>query len=259
MDNRHRQGIIHKHFIDLAEQYPGLALIEGDYDTWIVRGMLEFSATYEGVSIRDKFQIELTITKDYPDTPPIVKETATRIPNEFHTNPDGAFCLGAPLEVRMKFIKNPSLLGFVNEQVISFLYSFCYFEQHGEMPFGELSHGGKGILEYYTQLFNASSDVIAIKLLKILAENSYRGHYDCPCGSGKRIRNCHGGLLRNINSYQTQMGFLYDYIQCLTYLQKVGKELPKSLFSETLMNYIKKYSQGLDKNEKGGVAPRHAI
>ena len=121
------------------------------------------------------------------------------------------------------------------------------------MPFGELSHGGKGVLEYYTQLFNASSDVIAIELLKILAENNYRGHYDCPCGNGKRIRNCHGGLLRNINSYQTQMEFLYDYIQCLTYLQKVGKELPKSLFSETLMNYINKHSQGLNKNEKSGV------
>ncbi|MEW6067094.1 MAG: hypothetical protein AB1610_02190 [Nitrospirota bacterium] len=251
MDNR--QVVIHKHFAELAEQYPGLALTEGDYDTWVVRGVLEFSATYEGVSIRDNFHIEITITKDYPDTPPIVKETGGRIPKEFHTSPDGSLCLGAPIEVRMKFAKNQSLLGFVNEQVIPFLYSYCYFEQHGEMPFGELSHGGKGILEYYRQLFNASSDVISTELLKILAENNYKGHHECPCRSGKRIRDCHGGLLRKIYSYQHKDEFLYDYGNCLIHLKQAGQKLPKSLISKKLMNRIKKYGQGLDKNEKRGV------
>lgn len=252
MDNR--LAVIQKHFTELAEQYPELVLTGGNYDTWVAQGMLEFSATYEGVSIEDKFQIEFTLLKDYPDVPPIAKETGGRIPKEFHKNPDGSLCLGAPLEVRMKFTKNPSLLGFVNEQVIPFLYSYCYFEQHGEMPFGELSHGGEGILEYYTQLFNVSSDIIAIELLKILAENNYKGHHECPCRSGKRIRDCHGGLLRKIYSYQHKDEFLYDYGNCLIHLKKAGQELPKSLFSKKLMNRLKKYSQGLDKNEKRGVS-----
>lgn len=256
MDDRH--VVIQKHFTELAEQYPGLALTEGDYDTWIVQGVLDFLATYEGVNIRDKFQIEFYITEDYPDTPPIAKESGGRIPKEFHTNPDGSLCLGAPLEVRMKFDKKRSLLGFVNEQVIPFLFSFCYFQQYGRMPFGELPHGGKGILEYYTQLFNVRADISTIELLNILAENNYKGHHDCPCGSGKRVRNCHGELLRQIKSYQSQTEFLYDYIQCLTHLQK-SEQIPKSLLSKNLMNLIKKYSQGLDKNEKRGVAPRHAV
>jgi hypothetical protein len=250
VDDRH--ATIQKHFTELAEQYHGLALTGGDYNTWIVRGLLEFPATYEDISIRDKFQIELSITEDYPDTPPIAKETGGRIPKEFHTNPDGSFCLGAPLEVRMKFAKKPSLLGFVNEQVIPFLFSFCYFQQHGRMPFGELPHGGKGILEYYTQLFNVTSDIVTIELLKILAENNYKGHHDCPCGNGKRIRNCHGELLRQIISYQSQTELPYDYVQCLTYLQKSG-QIPKSLLSKNSMNLITKYSQGLNKNEKRGV------
>jgi len=252
VDNR--QDVIHKHFTELAEQYPRLVLIEDDCDTWLVRGVLEFSAIYEGVSIRDNFQIELIILKDYPDIPPIAKETDGRIPKEFHTNPDGSLCLGVPIEVRRKFAKNPSLLGFINEQVIPFLYSYCHFEQHGEMPFGELSHGGKGILEYYRQLFNASSDVIATELLKILAENNGKGHHECPCRSGKRIRDCHGGLLRKIYSYQHKDEFLYDYGNCLIHLKKAGQELPKSLFSRKLMNRLKKYSQGLDKKEKRGVS-----
>lgn len=251
MDNR--QAVIQKHFTELAEQYPELALSGSNYDTWVVQGMVEFSATYEGVSIRDKFQLEFTILKDYPNVPPIAKETGGRIPKEFHKNPDGSLCLGAPLEVRMKFTKNPSLLVFVIEQVIPFLYSYCYFEQHGKMPFGELSHGGKGILEYYTQLFNVSLDMIAIELLKILAENNYKGHHECPCRSGKRIRDCHGEVLREINSYQHQNEFIYDYAHCLIYLKKTGQELPKLLFSKKLMNRIKKYGQELNKNEKRGI------
>lgn len=249
-----KQTIIQKYFIELTEQYPCLTLTRNNnnYDTWMVQGMLEFSATYEGISIRDNFQIELTITKDYPDIPPIAKETGGRIPKEFHQNPDGSLCLGAPLEVRMKFTKNPSLLGFVKEQVIPFLFSFCYFQQHGRMPFGELSHGEKGILEYYAQLFNVTSEIATVELLKILAENNYKGHHNCPCGSGKRVRNCHGGLLREINSYQNKDEFLYDYAHCLKHFNETGQKLPSSLINKKLMKRIIKHGQKLDKNEKRG-------
>ena len=245
MDNR--QVVIHKHFAKLAEQYPMLALTAGDDDTWIVQGLLEFSATYEDVGIRDAFHIELIIPKDYPDIPPSVTEIGGRIPKEFHKHANGSLCLGAPLEVRMKFAQNPSLLGFVNEQVIPFLFSFCYSQQHGKMPFGERSHGGKGILEYYIELFNATSEIVTIAFLKILAENNYKGHFDCPCGSRKRIRDCHGGTLRDISSYQQPDEFLYDYGHGLIHLQRSGQKIPKSLVSEELMNRIKKHSHELEK------------
>ena len=252
MDNL-RQAVIQNHFTELTKQYSGLTLADGDYGTWIVQGALSFSATYEGLTIKDKFQIELYIPEDYPDTHPVAKETDGRIPKEFHTNPDGSLCLGAPLEVRMKFAKKPTLLGFVSEQVIPFLFSFCYWQRHGKMPFGELSHGGEGILEYYAQLFNVTSDIIALELLKVLAEDNYRGHHDCPCGSGRRVRHCHGELLRKIGTYQSQDEFLYDYVQCLTHLQESGQKLPKTLLSKKLMNRLKRFIQTFDKNEKRGV------
>lgn len=252
MDNV-RQVVIQKHFIELSKHSPGLALTKGDYDLWIVRGILDFSATYEDVTIRDKFETELSIPEDYPDTPPVAKETGRRIPKEFHTNQEGSLCLGAPLEIRMKFSRNPSLLGFVNEQVIPFLFSFCYWEKNGEMPFDELPHGGKGIIEYYAQLFNVTSDMITIELLKILAEDNYRGHHYCPCNSGKIVRHCHGEILRKIGAYQNQDEFLYDYIQCLTHLQESGQKLPESLFSKKLMNRFKKYNRAFNGNQKRGV------
>lgn len=237
MDNR--QAVIQEHFTELAKQYTGLSLTGGERDTLFIRGVLEFLASYEAVSIRDKFQIEILIPEDYPDRPPLVKETGGRIPKDFHTYPDGTLCLGAPIEIRMKFAKTRSLLGFVSEQIIPFLFSFCYFQQYGRMPYGELPHGAKGLLEYYTQFFNVSSDVTTIGLLKILAENNYKGHHDCPCCSRKRIRDCHGGLLRKITSYQHQDEFLYNYVYCLSYLKKSGQKLPPYLLSEKLMKRVK--------------------
>lgn len=253
LDNS-RLAVIESHFIDLSAQYPGLTLTKNDDGTCIVYGELKFNATYEGKTISDKFQIELAIPKEYPNNLPIVKETSGRIPKEFHTYKDGgSLCLGAPLDVRMKFKKKPSLLGFVEELVIHYLYSFCYWEQHGKMPFGEFSHGGKGIIEFYIELFNVTSDIITLELLKILAENNYRGHHYCPCNSGNTVRHCHGELLRKIRGYQSHDEFLYDYVHCLTYIQKSGQKLPNSLLSKKLMNRIKKYSHVLDKNEKRSI------
>ena len=167
MDNT--QVVVHKHFAELAEQYQLLALTAGDYDTWVVQGLLEFSATHEDVGIKDAFHIELIIPKDYPDILPSVTEIGGRIPKEFHKHANGSLCLGAPLEVRMKFAQNPSLLGFVNEQVIPFLFSFCYSQLHGRMPFDERTHGGKGVLEYYIKLFNETSEIVTVAFWKIPA------------------------------------------------------------------------------------------
>lgn len=253
-----RQEVIQKNFEELTAQYQGLALTKLEDDTWLISGVLEFSATYKDIKIKDRFQIEITISKNFPDMPPIVKETGGRIPKDFHTNPDGTLCLGAPIDVRIKFADNQSLLGFVNDQVIPFLYAYSYFVQYGVMPFDELSHGSKGILEYYKNYFNTSSDVIVMELLKILAESSYKGHRECPCKSGRSIRECHGSLIRKINLAQYKGEFLLDYVHCFIYLKNSGHEMPKSLYSKKIMNRIKEHTKALNKNEKRGVGAGQA-
>ena len=144
MDNT--QVVVHKHFAELAEQYQLLALTAGDYDTWVVQGLLEFSATHEDVGIKDAFHIELIIPKDYPDILPSVTEIGGRIPKEFHKHANGSLCLGAPLEVRMKFAQNPSLLGFVNEQVIPFLFHFVTHNYTEECLLTNELMAGRGFL-----------------------------------------------------------------------------------------------------------------
>jgi hypothetical protein len=250
------ETLIHKQFDELAHIYPSMSLFKDAHGYWVVQGDLHFSASYNGTTIEDKFSIILSLPQDYPKSPPTVQETGGRIPKDidYHVFPrTGNLCLGAPLDVRLKFQENPFLLHFVNKQVISFLFAFSHKECYGKDPFDDLPHGGKGILEYYTQLFNVTSNISAVELLKILAENNYRGHYNCLCGSGKRLRDCHGGLLKKITVYQSQDDFIYDYVQCLTHLQKSGQQIPRALFSKKITNRLNKYGREFDKNEKREV------
>ncbi|TCZ71456.1 hypothetical protein E0485_22660 [Paenibacillus albiflavus] len=205
-------------FNELKVLYQDLRLLREEGDAYIV-GDLPFSATYNGNSpIIDQYKIKILLPKDYPKSPPKLMEFGGRIPKSFHTNPDGTLCLGAPLEVRMKF--NGNLLSYVKELVIPYLYSYSYYEKYGDMPFGELSHGGRGILESYQELFVLTSSECVLDLLEILATGKFRGHLDCPCGSRMKLRKCHGPQLIQLSNYQTKFDFINDYNDCAILFRK---------------------------------------
>lgn len=213
---------IENQFEDLRSEYPGLSLADVSPQIFLVQGMLDFKATYNEITIEDVFDIAISIPKDFPQRIPKVWETGGRIPRNHHTYDYGGLCLGASLAIRMMIVQDPSLKSYVKNQVIPYLYSFLYKEFFKEMPYGELSHGGEGIIEYYCDLFNTDSSLVVIGLLEVLA-GSYRGHHPCPCGSGRKLRDCHGALIREISSYQGKEWFEYDVTQCKIYLSSKGK------------------------------------
>lgn len=256
MDNG-KETLIRLQFDELVKTHSRLVLSEDLPGRWVVRGDLSFNVTYENITIEDAFSLLISLPRDYPQSPPTVQETGGRIPRDInhHVLPrTGNLCLGAPLGVRLEFRENPTLLHFVNELVVPFLFSFSYKERYGEMPYGELSHGYRGIFEYYQDLFGIKSQQAVLGLLKMLAEECYRGHLPCPCGSGKRFRHCHRELLRKIGTHQNQDEFLRDYLQCLTYLQESEQSLDKSLQpSKKAMKRLKKLAEGFDENIKRGA------
>lgn len=204
--------------LELFKVHKGLQLIEED-GSICIKGSLPFSATLYGTCpIVDCYNIKIHIPTDYPNKPPTTTECDGRIPRTFHTNPDGTLCLGSPLEVRMKF--KGSLLNYVQKLIIPFLYSFSFYEKYGKLPYGELSHGSLGIVESYKELFGVSDSKIVLGLLNILARGKYRGHHDCPCGSKKRLRNCHGSQLLDLMNYQSKDEFMFDLNQCSSVIRK---------------------------------------
>lgn len=224
-------ALIREQYDDLVDKGYHLSLVEGENGFFIVKGELEVSASHEKVDIKDSFLIEIFIPAEYPGKPPIAKEVGNRIPLKFHKYKDNSLCLSAPVEVRKVFAEYPSLIGFVEKLLTPYLYNFCIWEKTGIVPFGELSHGGKGILEYYKEKFGASTDVEALRILRILAEDSYRGHLPCPCESGNNLRQCHGNLLLEFRKYQSIQEFFAEYYQCVFYIFSYDKYSLKPFLS----------------------------
>jgi len=206
--------------LDVLGRFPALTLEKREGGRYVVSGAISFHAEYNNRTIDDTYQIEIGIPNDYPASAPKVKEMEGRVPSDFHTYTcDASLCLGAPLAVRMAFLKRPTLLAYIENLVVPFFFSYSYKNTYGELPYGELPHGGEGLLEYYKDLLDVDTDVAALQLVGILADANYVGHMICPCGSMQRIRKCHGPKLIEIRAFQGPKEFLADAWSLLKYLE----------------------------------------
>lgn len=225
---------------ELTEKYRGLHCVSSGLNL-SASGKLTFSAQYNGVSVEDEYMVEITIPQGYPGILPSAKETGGRIPKDFHKHPDETLCLGSRIEMRIKFRERESLIGFVEDLLIPFLYGFSYREKYGEMPYGELPHGIEGVLKSYQTLFHVNDDLTAIAFLKILADQNYRGHMECPCGSGLKLRNCHGGVVKGLMNYQSAEEYLQESIYALCCMKQQGKIIPPALLPLTFIKRMRRH------------------
>ncbi len=141
----------------------------------------------------DRYSIEILFLRDYPKTLPQVRETGGRIPRtcDRHVNQsDGTACVCIPDEW---IIQRPdeSFSTFLKGPVYNFFLSQKTFEVQREWPLGQRPHGNPGLLEFYQEFFKTTDPQLIKKHLECLSRKALKGHWDCPCGSGKRLRNCH--------------------------------------------------------------------
>ncbi len=202
--------------LELREKYPYLFL-EKKNGGHCIRGTIFI----EKDDIKDRYEVEIQIAADYPKTVPTVKEVGSRIAQTFHHNHDGTLCLEAPLAVHENFRARETLINFVDNLTVPYLYAHSYYLKYGKPPFGEHAHGAEGILADYRNRFQVSEESSVLWLLQILAEDIYRGHHDCPCGSGKKLRNCHGKYLLQLLGIR--FNFMKDYLEILGWLNKEKK------------------------------------
>jgi hypothetical protein len=198
---------------ELATVHKGLINIEERAGITVVSGALTFDSTPSCLEqIIDSFEVEMRVPQSYPKDLPDVVETGGRIEEGYpHRNPGvGTMCLGAPVQVRLAFMEEPTILGFVNRLVVPFLYGFAYWYRHDEHPFGELEHGNAGIAQYYRRRLGLADDLAVLSFLGYLFEHGFRGHHDCPCGSRRKLRACHGNVARELLRAHTDFTFAKD-------------------------------------------------
>ncbi len=230
---------------ELLAIHQGLNTHEEPNSEIVISGNLAFEAVPEDLPrIADTFEIEVRVPTAYSAILPEIRETGGKIHSEYeHVFPNGTLCLGVPIELRRIFSRQPSLLGFMNGLVIPYFYGYCYWNEHGEHPFGEQKHGGEGIIEYYTNRLNLREEVQAVAFICFLYEYGYRGHHNCPCGSGQRVRHCHGPILLDLHKHHTPHTLTHDLSCALDHLFEKFKDNELSL-PDPLLKQIGRIAKG---------------
>jgi len=83
------------------------------------------------------------------------------------------------------------------QEAPSFAWRTNYFICQGVVenghpwPMEQLGHGADGIRMFYSELLGTGDDAVICGYLVCLAADRVKGHWSCPCGSGRRLRDCH--------------------------------------------------------------------
>lgn len=147
------------------------------------------------------FEIELFIPDNFPRTEPVLRETGGRIPRKAsrHINPNGDCCVTV-WEHFLLSAPDLSIQGYLNGPVNEYFLGQSWFEKKQEWPFGERSHGRKGLVEAYSDLLGASPKEQDLTYrLRMLAQDWPKGHWQCPCGSGRKLRGCHRDAMMELH------------------------------------------------------------
>jgi hypothetical protein len=175
--------------VEVNSIYPNLHFYPQG-DSVFIRG--SFPIIHEG-RVLDRYSVEIRLFPDYPESIPIVKEVGGRIPwtADRHMLKDGGACLFLPAERWKVYPPDSRLIDFLKGPVHNFFLGQSLVERSQPWPFGEWEHGVEALHRYYTDLLGKNDTFIILKYLEYLSKPKLKGHWDCPCGSKKRLRNCH--------------------------------------------------------------------
>lgn len=190
--------MIIKNIEKVMQKYSAFKLTKCE-DDYILRGRFILNHVYDGVRMTGEFDLEITVSNQFPTKLPIVRElSGCMAENYAHRYENGQLCLASDLELKMYFSQESDICSFIEKYIAPYLYTYCYYEEYDVYPFGERSHGVLGDLEYLKELFGVAEWNAFFDMLFFVSTSSYRGHLACPCGSGKRIRKCHGDVIKMV-------------------------------------------------------------
>ena len=207
----------------IKENYPAFDIRSGD-DEYVIVGEIFLNHVYKEVRMTGKFIIEIVVSNKFPIVIPIVREISNGIAANYpHKNIDGELCLASEIELKMFFAQSSDICLFLEKYIIPYLYTYCYYEEYGVYPYGERSHGMQGNLEYLKDLLEVDDWGQVFDIMMFVIQSSYRGHLECPCGSGERIRNCHGTVLKQLMNANVKDDFIKIMYQIKRMYDRKGK------------------------------------
>jgi hypothetical protein len=111
---------------------------------------------------------------------------------------DGTACVLLPDERWRFWPSGSSLLKYLTGPLRSFFLAQTMVEEGEPSPFGQWAHGAKGVFQYYGELLSTSDLRVITTYLDYLAAKKVKGHWACPCRSGKKFRDCHFDQVKDL-------------------------------------------------------------
>lgn len=224
MNNR-----VYSEYLSLKKQYPELQFKERN-NNFLIFGEVRIYAQKSEIQLLDDFEIEITISDDYPKTMPTIKELSNKIPSGYeHVYKSNNLCLGVNTEILLKFRENPHLLYWFNEFVVNYFYGVMYYKKYGIVPFGERSHNEEGIIEFYQEYFEIKNIHAIYKILLSIYNKQIKKDSYCICGSTKKTKNCHYLKMQKLRDIDIKLDInnIARYIKLQEEEQRHRKELNK--------------------------------
>lgn len=179
---------------DFLSSHPLLRLIEYCDEQVVVEGTYLLNAQMDGYqAVQGRYNIRITFPTGYPRNLPKVFELDGAIPRDldYHTYPDGSFCLGSEIRIKSILRDHPTATGLLEEVVKPFLYKIVYKLKFGISPGGELAHGDDGLISDYQRLFKVNEKASVLQVLRALGKRKREANkLSCPCGCGNRLGKC---------------------------------------------------------------------
>lgn len=179
----------------ICEKYPDLRLVVENGKP-LFRG--SFPVVHDG-EVLDRFLIEISFPEGITKVP-VIHEIGGRIPRTLdrHMYPSGAICAEVP---ELTLLRGGfSLLSYLDGPVHNFFLGQSLVERGEQWPFGQWEHGKSGLIQAYGELLGQRDEQKIRRYLDCLSHKKVKGHWPCPCDSGKPIRQCHVAVLRTLQA-----------------------------------------------------------
>lgn len=157
-------------------------------------GPFELTDRYSALEPMRPFELDIELPDRFPDAFPVVREIAGRVPRTAarHVYTDGSACLSTEIDLRLRHGRSCNLVDLMRFEVRDWcIYQYC--TEVGEpYPHGERAHGTAGVMQSLKDTLAVGSPAVINDFLWLLTRRQIDRRTQCPCGSGSRLRDCHG-------------------------------------------------------------------
>lgn len=202
-------GVAYEQINKLCSIYKDLIVTKENGENIVLDGSILVNSRIDNFTLYKTYLVRIVF---FPGTNhlPLIYEVGGLVDSDYqHKYEDGQLCLETDTFIRWYFRDGFDLEKWMEHFVVSYFVSYEFYKKYGEFPFGDRGHGHIGILQAYKGIFDIEDEKMAWIMMNFILKNRYRGHWICPCGSGKTIRNCHGKKILEFYNRST----LYESLQ----------------------------------------------